>query len=214
MKFAYILIHFKIYEPIMKWIFFLNIKMTYYYRQLFLFYIPNLKVILTGKIKVNYTVPRVQQTTLITGQGNVRIGKNCNFGYKLGGFHRGGSIELQAREVHSIIVLGNNISTNNNIFICASNYIEIGDNTLIGQSVTIMDFEAHGIKPSERRNNVNIGKVIIGDNVWIGNNVLILKNTVIGSNSVVAAGAVVSGVFPNDVIIGGVPAKTIKSING
>lgn len=52
--------------------------------------------------------------------------------------------------------------------------------------------------------------MIIGKNVWIGNNVTILKNSEVGDNTIIAAGAVVSGKFPANVIIGGVPAKTIK----
>lgn len=40
----------------------------------------------------------------------------------------------------------------------------------------------------------------------------ILDGTVIGDNCIVAAGAVVSGVFPDNVIIGGIPAKIIKNI--
>ena len=75
-----------------------------------------------------------------------------------------------------------------------------------------MDFEAHGIKASERRELGEIGKVSIGKNVWIGNNVTILKNTEIGENTIVAAGAVVSGTFPSNVIIGGVPAKIIRKL--
>jgi len=96
--------------------------------------------------------------------------------------------------------------------ICAANYIEIGDNTLIGNFVSIRDHEAHGINPDKRREIGEIGEVIIEENVWIGNNVIILKNTCIGKNSIVAAGAVVAGKFPANVIIGGVPAKIIKSI--
>ncbi|WP_243348776.1 acyltransferase [Parabacteroides sp. FAFU027] len=149
---------------------------------------------------------------MITGGGKVLIGSGCRFGFKLGGFHHSGSIEMQARTSNSHIVIGNNIATNNNIFICASDYIEIGDDSLIGQNVTIMDFEAHGIAPDQRRLVGEIGQVIIGKNVWIGNNVTILKNSMIGDNSIVATGAVVSGVFPANVIIGGVPAKIIKHI--
>jgi len=130
----------------------------------------------------------------------------------MGGFHKGGSIELQARYKNSKIKIGNNIATNNNIMICAANYIEIGDNTLIGQYVTIMDHEAHGIAPDKRRQLGEIGKVIIGKNVWLGNNVTMLKNSEIGDNTIVAAGAVVSGKFPANVIIGGVPAKIIKTL--
>ena len=96
--------------------------------------------------------------------------------------------------------------------LCSANYIIIGDNTLIGQSVTILDHEAHGVAPDKRRQLGEIGKVIIGKNVWLGNNVIILKNSEIGDNTIVAAGAVVLGKFPANVIIGGVPAKIIKNL--
>ncbi|UMB55472.1 hypothetical protein MKD41_08355 [Lutibacter sp. A64] len=43
-------------------------------------------------------------------------------------------------------------------------------------------------------------------------NVTILKNSEVGDNSIVAIGAVVIGKFPKNVIIGGVPAKIIKTI--
>ena len=48
--------------------------------------------------------------------------------------------------------------------------------------------------------------------LYIGNNVIIPKNTEIGKNSIVGAGSIVSGKFPDNVIIGGVPAKIIKKI--
>lgn len=94
----------------------------------------------------------------------------------------------------------------------AANHIRIGDRSLIGQYVTIMDHEAHGIDSNSRLKIGPIGSVSIGNNVWIGNNVIILKNSTIGDNSIVAAGSVVSGVYPSNVIIGGVPAKVIKPL--
>lgn len=177
----------------------------------FNFIYPNRISLLRKKIKYK-KLPLFYQYTICEGQGLVSFGEKCSFGYKLGGFHRGGSIELQARYSNSKIEIGNHISTNNNIFICAANYIEIGDNTLIGQNVVIMDHEAHGIEPDKRRQLGEIGKVIISSNVWIGNNVTVLKNSEIGKNSIVATGAVVAGKFPENVIIGGVPARIIKSI--
>ncbi len=182
-----------------------------YFRIFFYFLFPNKFNLLRNRI-IYASLPTFQQITLCQGHGIVEIGNHCVFGYKIGGFNRGGSIELQARYEKSLIKIGNNIATNNNIFICAANYIEIGDDTLIGQNVIIMDHEAHGIAPLERRQLGEIGKVIIGKNVWIGNNVTILKNSEIGDNSIIAAGAVVNGIFPKNVIIGGVPAKIIKSI--
>ncbi|MDD4428696.1 MAG: hypothetical protein PHG64_09940 [Paludibacter sp.] len=110
----------------------------------------------------------------MTGSGVIDIGENCSFGYKLGGFHRVGAIETQPRYKSSKIVIGSNVSTNNNIFICAANYIEIGDDTLIGQYVIVMDHEAHGIEPEKKGRLLgSIGTVKINRNVWIGNNVTI-----------------------------------------
>ena len=119
---------------------------------------------------------------------------------------------MQARYSNAHLKIGNNVATNNNLFCSAANRIEVGDDTLIGQYVTVMDYEAHGTSPEKRRQMGEIGKVIIGRNVWIGNNVVILKNTGIGDNTIIAAGAVVSGEFPANVIVGGVPAKIIKSL--
>jgi len=169
--------------------------------------------------KVNLLIHRIilsdfssfNQIILCEGAGKVEIGKGCSFGYKLGGFHKGGSIELQARYKKNKIKICNNIATNNNILLCAANYIEVGNDTLIGQYVTIMNHEAHGIHSQKRREVGEIGKVIIGKNVWIGNNVTILKNSEIGDNTIVATSVVVSGKFPPNVVIGGVPAKIIKS---
>lgn len=177
----------------------------------FNFIYPNRISLLRKKIKFK-KLPAFNQYTICEGQGLVNIGENCSFGYKLGGFHRGGSIELQARYKDSVIKIGNHISTNNNIMLCAANYIEIGNYTLIGQNVTIMDHEAHGIEPDKRKQIGAIGKVIIGKNVWIGNNVTILKNVEIGDNAIVATGAVVTAKFPANVIIGGLPAKIIKKL--
>jgi len=184
---------------------------NFYFKRFFNFILPNKFNLIRHRIILS-DFPSFNQITLCEGTGIVEIGKGCSFGYKPGGFHRYGSIEFQARYKEARIKIGDNVATNNNIMLCAANYIEIGDDTLIGQYVTIMDHEAHGINPLKRRGLGEIGKVILGQNVWVGNNVTILKNTEIGDNSIVATGAVVSGKFPANVIIGGVPAKIIKSL--
>ena len=196
-------LYYRIFHPA-KWI-------GIYRKRIFKFIIPNLSKIIKKKVKfTNY--PICNQKLLVTGLGRVQIGANCTFGYKLGGNFYRGLIEIQPRYQESKIIIGSNIFTNNNVMFCAANFIEIGDDTLIGQGVTIMDYEAHSIDPLKRRELGKIGKVMIGKNVWIGNNVTILKNTEIGENTIIAAGAVVSGRFPANIIIGGVPAKVIKSL--
>ena len=51
---------------------------------------------------------------------------------------------------------------------------------------------------------------MIGSNCWIGAKATILDGVHIGDGCIVAAGAVVTKSFPDNVIIGGVPAKIIK----
>lgn len=140
------------------------------------------------------------------------MGDKCTFGFELGGRFINGSSEIQPRYKNAQVIISDNVFANNNVFICAANLISIGKGTLVGESVTIMDHEAHGIPPDQRRQLGKIGEVSIGENVWIGNNVMILKNSFIGDNSIVAAGAVVSGNFPSNVIIGGIPAKVIRPL--
>lgn len=171
--------------------------------------IPNIR----SKVIIDFKMtPHFDQKTFIRGLGNIKVGEKCSFGFKMGGFHYGGSIELQPRLENSQIIIGDNVNTNNNVFISSFNKIIIGSHTLIGQNVSIMDYEAHGIRPESRRITGKIGQVIIGENVWIGNNVTILKDSIIGKNTIIAAGAVVTGEFPDNVIIGGIPAKIIKVI--
>jgi acetyltransferase-like isoleucine patch superfamily enzyme len=186
-----------------------------YPRKLILFYnfrCANYFAIRNKRIHLVGNFPACNQFTRVTGSGKIEIGNNCVFGYKLGGHHRGGYIELQPRYENAKIIFEENVFTNNNLFVCAANIVSIGRDSLIGENVTIMDHEAHGVSPNLRRTIGIIGKVSVGKNVWIGNNVTILKNSEIGDNTIVASGAIVSGKFPADVIIGGVPAKIIRKI--
>ena len=54
--------------------------------------------------------------------------------------------------------------------------------------------------------------VKIGRDCWLGNGVVITAGVELGDNVIVGANAVVTKSFPSNVIIAGVPAKIIKSI--
>lgn len=88
--------------------------------------------------------------------------------------------------------------------------ITIEDDVLIGPQVKIVT-ENHPVDPSERK-NLDLKAVHIGKNVWIGAGAIILPGVRIGVNSIVAAGAVVTKDVPPNTIVGGVPARHIKSI--
>jgi acetyltransferase-like isoleucine patch superfamily enzyme len=58
---------------------------------------------------------------------------------------------------------------------------------------------------------VNRKGIKIGKNCWIGSKVSILDGVQLGNGCIVAAGAVVTKSFPDNSIIGGVPAKLLKT---
>jgi acetyltransferase-like isoleucine patch superfamily enzyme len=182
-------------------------------KNMFNFYLPNIGKITLKKDRYRMRNSLFIQKTLITGKGNVNIGNNDVFGYELGGYYRGGYIELQARYETSKIVIKDYVATNNNVSIISKECITIGNNCLIGHNCEFIDFDGHDILPALRRNND--GKCVpitIDDNVWFGNNCKILCGTTIGRNCIVAANSVVKGKFGENLMIGGVPARVIRII--
>lgn len=95
----------------------------------------------------------------------------------------------------------------------------IGDNLLTGRFVIITD-HSHGKNLTESELDVppalrtlySKGEVVIGNNVWIGDKVSILPNSHIGNNVIIGSNAVVTGDFPDNCVIAGIPAKIVKRI--
>ncbi|MGV8963190.1 MAG: DapH/DapD/GlmU-related protein [Candidatus Saccharimonadaceae bacterium] len=88
--------------------------------------------------------------------------------------------------------------------------ITIEDNVLIAPKVSLLS-EGHPISPADRQSLVP-GHIHLKKGAWIGANATILPGVTVGENAVVAAGAVVSKDVPDNTIVGGIPAKTIKMI--
>lgn len=90
--------------------------------------------------------------------------------------------------------------------------IRIGDNCFIAPGVHIYT-ATHPLNPNERISGVEYGvPVNIGNNVWIGGRAIINPGVKIGDNVVIASGAVVTKNAPDNVVVGGNPAKIIKQI--
>ena len=111
---------------------------------------------------------------------------------------------------------GRNIHVGRNVFINGGCHFQdqggvyIGDGCLIGHNVVIATLN-HGMNPAERANLLP-APVHLGRGVWVGSNATILAGVTIGDDAVVAAGAVVTKDVPPRTVVGGVPAKVIKTI--
>lgn len=88
--------------------------------------------------------------------------------------------------------------------------ITIEDNVLIAPKVNLLS-EGHPVLP-ELRHSLMVGHIHIKKNAWIGANATILPGVTIGENAIVASGAVVSEDVAENTIVGGIPAKVIKTI--
>jgi len=86
--------------------------------------------------------------------------------------------------------------------------ISIGDNVTITHA-TILTHDDSSILLTNRR---RVAPVCIGNNVFIGFRALVLPGVTIGNNCIVAAGAVVTKDVPDNCIVAGNPARSIKSI--
>ncbi|GIO27867.1 sugar O-acetyltransferase [Ornithinibacillus bavariensis] len=110
------------------------------------------------------------------------------------------------------IHVGENFYANFNCVFLDVCKISIGDNCFIAPGVHIYT-ATHPLNAKERTSGVEFGKAVsIGDNVWIGGGSIINPGVTIGNNVVIGSGAVVTKDVPDNVVVGGNPAKIIKQI--
>lgn len=112
---------------------------------------------------------------------------------------------------------GKFISIGKNVFINhACSFLDMGgitieDGALIGPRVNLVT-ENHPLSPDER-SSLLTRPVRIRRKAWIGAGATILPGVTVGENAVVAAGAVVTKDVADNAIVGGIPARFIKSIS-
>ncbi len=108
------------------------------------------------------------------------------------------------------LIIGKNVFINSGCKVQDQGGIEIGDGTLIGHNVVLATLN-HALAP-ERRGDLIPRPIRIGKNVWIGSNAVILPGVTIGDGAVIAAGAAVTKDVPENSVVGGVPARVLRTI--
>lgn len=108
------------------------------------------------------------------------------------------------------ITLGKNVFINHACTFLDLGGITIEDDVQIGPKVNIIT-ENHPNDPVQRK-TLLLGAVRVQRNAWLGAAATILPGVTIGENAVVAAGAVVHKDVAANTIVGGIPARLLKTI--
>jgi acetyltransferase-like isoleucine patch superfamily enzyme len=109
------------------------------------------------------------------------------------------------------ITVGRNVFVNQNCTFYDLGGLDVADDVMIGPNVSIIT-SGHPLEPSQRRASVIARPIVIERNVWIAAGATIIGGVTVGENSVVAAGAVVTRDVPPNTLVGGNPARIIRSI--
>ncbi len=90
--------------------------------------------------------------------------------------------------------------------------ITIGDDVQIGPYVQLLT-PTHPVDPALRRAKWETAQpIVIEQNAWIGGGAIVLPGVTVGENAVVGAGAVITRDVGRNVIVGGNPARIIRSL--
>ena len=109
--------------------------------------------------------------------------------------------------------IGDNSNLGDYNFVGAAGGVRIGDNVLIGQSVRFHS-ENHVFARTDaliREQGVTNEGIVVEDDVWLGSGAVILDGVTIGRGAVVAAGSVVTKDVEPYTVVGGSPAKVLRS---
>lgn len=127
---------------------------------------------------------KVHSTVILRQSRNIVIGEHCLINH---------NNVFQAGKGDAKIIIGNYVHTGANVMIIAFNH---GFDNIDIPTINQDYYDA---------------TVRIDDDVWIGGGAIILAGVHIGKGAIIAAGAVVNRDVPDYAIVGGIPAKVLKS---
>ena len=153
----------------------------------------------------------MEQLPYIVGSGNIVLGNNVRLSGK--------SNFIFSNKVYERpeLTMGDSVFVGHNCRFAVAQSIRIGNHCFLAGGVSLADNDGHPADFEKRKRNLPPGRedvkpVTIGNDVWIGRGAWILKGVTIGDRAIVGANAVVTKDVPADAIVGGNPAKIIKSL--
>jgi acetyltransferase-like isoleucine patch superfamily enzyme len=169
----------------------------------------NVKFFNTSKIKFEKYL-KLGDHVYMSGLGKEGIILGNNVG--IGAFSRL-VVSTTFDQPGAFIRIGNNVGIGEFAYLGGAGGLEIGDDCIVGQYFSCHP-ENHITEETNkliRHQGVIRKGITIGQNCWIGSKVTILDGVEVGDGCIIAAGAVVTKSFPQNSIIGGVPAKLLKT---
>lgn len=113
----------------------------------------------------------------------------------------------------ALVEIGDGVTCTAKCYITAAemSIVRIGEDCMIATSNEFRADDGHPIFDIETGKRVNLPTgITIGNHVWIGARATILGGSDIGDGSVVGYGSIVKGIFPNNCVIAGSPARMVK----
>ena len=145
-------------------------------RKIFSEFRKNKNSIIPNTTKIgNYTSSIISADGVINFGEKIEIRNNCSFVV-------GKNAKLDIAE---------GFFMNNSCSINCLEKIEIGENTLFGESVKLYDHNHQYSKEKIEHKKFNTSPIKIGKNCWLGSNVIVLKGVEIGNNCVIGAGCII-----------------------
>jgi acetyltransferase-like isoleucine patch superfamily enzyme len=142
----------------------------------------------------------------ITGYRNFKIGKDVRI-YPLA--------RIESYGNNKNLFIGNHVTIGQSLHLIVSNSLIIGDNSIISANVFISDTN-HSYTLADApfsKQQLITNTVKIGENNFIGYGAVILPGTRTGKNCIIGANSVIKGIFEDNLMIAGNPAKIIKKYN-
>jgi maltose O-acetyltransferase len=140
---------------------------------------------------------------------------------RMAGFHFGpgtlifGTPELTGLgKIEKRLVMGKECLVQWGCYLDLQASITVGDRVGFSPQVAVLTSSHQIGHPHNRVGSLQALPVVIKDGVWLGTRCTVMPGVTINEGAVVAAGAVVTKDVPAHTIVGGIPAKVIRTLPG